>query len=195
MKLNNKQKNILLSLAALAVMVIAGCSKDSGTNVVVTPDPTKSADIAASAFATSATGGDPRGLYAPNTPLSALSAAGLSATFGTNTGTGTIKLEGSSASAGTYTTNNFSLSIKGVSINAGALGSFSLPDTTVARLISIPSTGTWEYSSGKLLFNKQDFGGIAVTDKALFLIRSLTAADLGFTGLPLSGTIILAFKK
>ena len=178
----------------LAVFVLSSCKDDdksptSGNN--------GNSNIPESEFPVTATGGDPRGTYTPNTPAITLkytpSSEGLAltTTFTKNTGSGSITIQGASATAGTYTLNKMTLDIQGkmkLTNNGQVLG--EQPFFPGDVLDSTKPSGTWKVENGKLIFDNDDEGSsYTVTSKGLFFVSDLDFEELG------TGTMSMCFRK
>lgn len=185
----------------LSIIIIYGCSSDSNPTTT-SGDPTKSANVGASEFPSSVTSGDPRGFYAPNTPLIHISGSLLGSPLSyeaqTNTGTGTLKLEGSSATGGTYTGTNLKFDVKGLKLKvtiAGQTVAQDIPTETIAATYQ-KTSGTWVVDSkGQMILDQKDtLGPYTVNSKGLFFIRTINAADFGVPGND-KAAVVIAFKK
>jgi hypothetical protein len=184
---------LFAATAAYAAVVVVGCAT---TNPEQPADPTKSANIPTASMPKTSTGGDIRGNYAINEPFVSVVSdiQGLTITPMTtaNSGTGTMKFEGSSASSGTYTQTNLKPNLQG-SINLSILGAnipISLSELGDAFAMNVgKTTGTWKVTGNNLSINDGTPLPYTVDSKGLYLISSAPAMGLG------SITIILAFKK
>ncbi len=191
-------RKYLIPFFFVLIFSLTGCQKNDNPATSST-DPTASANIAASAFLQTATGGDPRATYAPNSPMLEFFAnPNLPATFQTQiqsqSGSGTITLAGSSASSGTYSTNNLSMFAIG-SISATYNGqTFTAPLAFSSGILK--TNGTWSViSQSKIVMDSQDTLSYAVNDKGLFLIAPVTEPDSASGQLVNYGNVVIAFKK
>lgn len=189
------KKSVVYFLSViLAVFVLSSCKDDasspsSGNN--------GNSNVPESEFPTTAKGGDPRGTYTPNTPAIVLKYNPssedlvLTTTFTKNTGSGSITLQGASATSGTYTLNNMSLDIQGklkLTRNGQVLG--EQPFFPGDVLDSTKPTGTWKVENGKLIFENEDEGSsYTITSKGLFFVSDLDFESLG------TGTMSMCFRK
>ena len=180
------------------LFLLTGCKKNDSTTGPSGTDPQASADISASAFMQTASGGDPRSAYAPNNPLFELfpkqiSNATITTQFQSNSGGGTITLTGSSASGGTYSTNNLSVNVQGKIVIFQGNSTYTIP-LTIPNTFS-KASGTWAVvSQGTMVFDNSDTVQYAVNDKGMFVLFPLIASDS--TGSTMDyGTAVLAFKK
>lgn len=175
---------VFLSMAFIA-LAFAACSNDSSS-----PSPTNS-NIAESEFPTTATGGDPRGTYTPNTPmismkLPTMPVGSMTISYTKNTGSGTIVLEGSTATSGTYKSTDFKMEVEGkmkISIPGFPEQEIPFPGTEAPDIgFDAPKpNGTWRIQNGQLFFDDETEGsGYTVTSKGLFFVNSYT--EQGMTG-------------
>lgn len=191
-------KKYIVPFFFFVLFSLTGCKKNSNP-ASASHDPTTSANIATSAFLTTPSGGDPRGTYAPNVPiLNFFANPNFPANFKTNlqtsSGSGTVTLSGSSASSGTYTTNNLSVLALG-SITATYSGNtYTVPLAFTSGILK--GQGTWSIiSQGEMVFDSQDTLGYAVNDKGIFLMGPASTVD-STSGQTINfGTIVVAFKK
>ncbi len=184
---------VFLSMAFIA-LTFAACSNDSSS-----PSPTNS-NIAESDFPTTATGGDPRGTYTPNTPmvsmkLPTLPVGSMSISYTKNTGSGTIVFEGATATSGTYKSTDFTMQVEGkMKISFPGFPEQETPfpgDESPDIGFDAPKpTGTWRVVNGQLFLDDETEGsGYTVNSKGLFFVNSYT--ESGMTG---SGVVALRKK-
>ncbi len=202
MKPNFFLRLTLVPVTVTSLVFAVACNNNtSSTTTPSGPGP----DIAVAQFPTSATGGDPRGTWYPNTPLMNVSASNLSSgvtvgvTFTKNTGSGSIVYTGSTPASGTFSTNNLAASLVGnTAISAlGQTSNIPIMESTVGVLAG---SGTWTVSGSNLI---QFSSGVAKPDTLAFTANSqglffVSRQDVGassgglFTGII---TVALALKK
>jgi len=178
----------LAVLAAVLCATIVGACNDS----LASGD----GDIAEADFARTATGGDPRGTYTPNTPLFAWFnlPAGFGIDLTRNGGTGTIEFAGSSATSGTYTLTDVQLDIAGSMTALGVTIPFDFSGMHQSMLGE--GGGTWTVlSSDRLVLRPNAAGenadtlGYAATTRGLFLVSTDTVAPGQVT------TMVVGFRR
>lgn len=189
-----KKQVVLFVLASVFAFIMSSCKDDSTSPA---PGGGTVTNISESEFPTTATGGDPRGTYTPNTPVISIKyspaseSMTLSTTFTKNTGTGSMTLKGSSATSGTYTVSNMKLDIQGkmrLTRNGEVLAEQPFHPADV--LDSNKPSGTWKVISGKLYFDDETEGpAYTVTSKGLFFVSDLDFEDLG------TGIMSMAMRK
>jgi len=176
-----KKHTLLLLLIMIIAISFSACKDDESS-----PTNNDTTNIPESEFPTTATGGDPRGTYTPNTPAASTKLPAATGgysfvmSYTKNTGSGTLKLEGASATSGTYTNTNLVLEVEGaakVMMGSTEILSYPFPsddpDDEFAPFSSLPPTGTWRVDGNTLIFNDDMEGlGFAVTSKGLFAVHS-----------------------
>lgn len=192
-----KKHTLLLLLIMIIAISFSACKDDESS-----PTNNDTTNIPESEFPTTATGGDPRGTYTPNTPAAStkLPAApsGFSYTmsYTKNTGSGTLKLEGTSATSGTYTNTNLKVEVEGVAkVMMGSTQVYSQafpgenPDE-FNPFNSMPATGTWRADGSMLYFNDDTEGiNFTVTSKGLFAVQDIPVLSFG------TATISIGMRK
>lgn len=140
-------------------------------------------NIPESEFSYTASGGDPRGTYTPNTPTASAklptppSGYSFAMNYTKNTGSGTLTLEGTSATSGTYTKTNLVLEVEGAAnVKLGSTTVYTYPFPSADYKIpfaDLPNTGTWKVEGNTLFFNGSTTGmNFSTTSKGIFLIHS-----------------------
>lgn len=183
-----KKHALLLVIAFIMAIGFSACSEDSSAPA----DNNNSGNIPESEFPTTATGGDPRGTYTPNTPAASTklppppTGFTFSMTYTKNTGSGTVKLEGSSATSGTYTNTNLVIEIAGIAkVMSGSTEVFSYPfpssdPNEFNPFSTMAATGTWRVDGNKLYFNDETEGmDFTVTSKGLFAVHTIPVQTFG----------------
>ncbi len=186
-------KNYILLLSFIFLFVLTSCKKNDNTSGPSGPSPASSPDISTSNFVQTPDGGDPRGTYAPNSPvfnifLNSIPNATVIQQYTSDTGGGTIKLSGSSSNNGTYTANNLTINVNGkISIYQGK-------DSTIIP-ISFPNafgsgSGSWSViAKGVMVLDNADTVQYAVNTKGIFLQYPVIDNGTNY------GTAVLALKK
>ncbi len=184
---------VFLSLAFIA-LTFAACSDDSSS-----PSTNNSSNITESEFPTTATGGDPRGTYTPNTPmismkLPTMPIGSMTISYTKNTGSGTITFEGSSATSGTYKSTDFKMEVEGkMNISFPGIPDQEIPfpgeGTPDVGFDAPKSNGTWRVVNGQLFLDDETEGsGYTVNSKGLFFVNSYTEEGM-------TGSVSVALRK
>ncbi len=172
-----KKHTLLLLLTMIIAISFSACKDDESS-------PSTSNNIPESEFPATATGGDPRGTYTPNTPAASTklppstAAYSFSMNYTKNTGSGTLKLEGTSATSGTYTNTNMKFDVVGeVKITAGGMSSsYPFPGDdpeAVDPFSGMPANGTWKVEGNTIFFDDDGEGiDFTVTSKGLFAVQT-----------------------
>lgn len=171
----------------VAAVALGACGDSSGPS---------DGNIAESDFPRTATGGDPRGTYSPNTPLFAWFnlPTGVSVDMTRNGGSGTIEVAGSSATSGTFTATNMQLDVAGTISGGGVTIPFDFDDLDQGSLTS--GSGTWRVIPGnRIEMQPNEAGedpdtiGFSVTGRGLFFVTADTVAPGQIL------TAVVAFRK
>lgn len=161
-------------------------------------------NIPESEFSYTASGGDPRGTYTPNTPTASTklptppTGFSFAMNYTKNTGSGTLTLEGTSATSGTYTKSNLVLEVEGTAkVMSGSTVVFSYPFPTTDYKVpfaDLPNTGTWKVEGTKLYFNDSTQGmDFSTTSKGIF---SITTQEIVISSVPYgTATLSVGLRK
>lgn len=182
------RKNILFSLLTISIfsaMIMSGCKKDDSSPTSSTTTPTIPNDLTNEQALAEAQNGaqiDPRGTYYVNSPfltfITQNSAVELQYKSQTsNGGSGTFKMEGSSATEGTWSTTNVSINVDlvlTITMNASSSDQVVKPTADDLKGFNGNNTGTWKTIGDKMIItvNGQadaDTSDYGVTSKGLFL--------------------------
>jgi hypothetical protein len=191
------------ALLLLTLLLLPGCTPDTVRPRQATSGPETHADIPYGAIVTaemdSATGGDPRGLYAPNNPLLVLyppTDPGVTVTEVPieKYGSGTVEFTGSTATSGIYTTDRWFLSVR-TTITFRE-------DTTVVTFpvdasgVFLGRVGTWSTpEKGLMVLDGRDSIDYAVDEKGMYLYRYIPYWRKHVTFPPLLVPVIKVLKK
>ena len=190
-----------LVFASLAIL--SGCQPDTVVPDPATSGPETHANIRYEdivyADMDSATGGDPRGVYAPNNPLLVLyppSDPDVSVTELPieKYGAGTVTFTGNTARSGMYTTDRWFLSVR-------TTLTFR-EDTTVVTFpvdasgVFLAGVGTWETpEKGLMVLDGRDSIDYSVDEKGMYLYRYIPYWRTHVTFPPLLVPVIKVLKK
>jgi hypothetical protein len=176
----------LVVAACSAFLVASACGDSSGPG---------DGNIPAADVPRTATGGDPRGTYAPNAPLLQLFGlpAGVRVDFTRNGGSGAIEFQGGSATEGTYAARDLRIDLAGTLTALGQtfpIDSDAFDDAGPLR----GGSGTWRViGTGRLQLGAAgeppDTVGYTATERGLFFVEAEPLAP-GQTS-----TIVLAFRR
>jgi hypothetical protein len=190
----------LFGLCLFVALAATGC--DDGDLVVPDPPtegPEVHRDIPLEEIPLEATGGDPRGVYAPNRPLFPVfipSVPGVTITEVPleKLGAGTVTFEGDSPTSGTYHTNDWFLSVRTTVTFTEEGQSATFP--VDASGVFIAGEGTWNtYEEGLMVLDSRDSIDYTVDLNGMYLYRTAPYFRLNGDFPPVEVPIVKVLKK